>query len=115
MANPIDPHSGAETLVEIAVQDLAERLGIPTDQIALVHYEEVVWPNSAMGCPHPDMRYTQVPQDGVLIKLSAVGEVYEYHGGGGRDPFLCEQPVSNKDYDAGLDLDDFATQPSMDQ
>jgi hypothetical protein len=81
-----------EPLVQIARQDLAVRLGITVDEIEVLEAQGVVWGDTSMGCPHPDMSYLQVPQDGALIRLSAAGQVYNYHSGGNRPPFLCDQP-----------------------
>ncbi|GIV77548.1 MAG: hypothetical protein KatS3mg050_1942 [Litorilinea sp.] len=79
-------------LVQQAMADLAQRLSIPTEEITLVSYEEVVWPDASMGCPQPGMAYIQVPQDGARIVLQAGGQTYVYHSGGNRPPFLCTQP-----------------------
>lgn len=79
-----------QPLVQIALEDLAARLGIPTGQIEVLEAEGVVWGDTSMGCPQPDMAYLQVPQDGSRILLSAAGQVYSYHSGGSRLPFLCE-------------------------
>jgi hypothetical protein len=78
-------------LIIQAKQDLAERLGIATDQIELLSYEEVVWPDSSLGCPQPGMAYAQVTQEGLLIRLGVGREMYFYHSGGAQAPFLCEQ------------------------
>jgi hypothetical protein len=74
-----------------AKQDLAERLDISPNQIALLSYEEVVWPDASLGCPQPGMAYAQVPQEGVLIRLGIGRDMYFYHSGGAQNPFLCEQ------------------------
>lgn len=84
-----------QPLVQIALDDLAGRLGIPVGEIEVIEAEGVVWGDTSMGCPHPDMSYLQVPQDGALIRLSAGGQVYNYHSGGNRPPFLCDQPAGN--------------------
>lgn len=80
-----------EPLVQAAMDDLARRLGIPPEEIIVVEAQAVVWPDAAMGCPQPDMMYIQVPQDGAFIQLSAGGKTYNYHSGGSREVFLCEQ------------------------
>jgi hypothetical protein len=77
--------------VTFAKADLARRLELEAQAIELLEVREKTWPDASMGCPHPDMVYTQVPQDGLLIRLRAAGQVYNYHSGGMRDPFLCEQ------------------------
>ena len=106
---------GAEVLVELAKRDLTQRLAVEILTIVLVSYEEVVWPDTSLGCPQPGMAYRQIPQDGVRIVLAFEGTTYDYHGGGGRDPFLCEQILTQKDTEPQLDLGDFITpSPSMD-
>jgi hypothetical protein len=82
---------GLEGLVNEAKEDLAARLSIPVGEIELLEAKSVVWPDSSLGCPRPDMAYVQVPQEGVLIRLSVYGHVYNYHGGGSRDLFLCQE------------------------
>ena len=89
--SPSDP--ALQGLVMQAKQDLARRLSIEVDQIQLIETEAVVWPDASLGCPQPGMRYRQVPMDGARILLVVEGRVYAYHSGGGRDPFLCEQPA----------------------
>lgn len=76
-------------LVEQAVADLAQRESVPISSIVLVSFEAVTWPDTSMGCPHPGMRYHQVPQDGARIVLKVKGEQRVYHSGGKRAPFLC--------------------------
>jgi hypothetical protein len=75
-----------------ARQDIANRLAIPPQQIELVDAQMVVWPDASLGCPQPGMAYAQVQQDGLRIRLRAGGQIYEYHSGGSRAPFLCENP-----------------------
>jgi hypothetical protein len=87
---PIQQDADPEEIVLLAREDLAARLGVPVDQVELVDAEPVTWPDASLGCPRPDMRYKQVPQDGLLIRLRAQGREYEYHSGANRGPFLCE-------------------------
>lgn len=85
---------GVVGFAELARTDLAERLGADTATIEIVTAEAVVWPDSALGCPQPDMAYLQVLSDGYRILLDHDGQLYSYHGGGSRlDPFLCERPA----------------------
>ena len=91
-------------LVIQAKEDLAGRLGISPNQIALLRYEEVVWPDASLGCPQPGMRYKQVPEDGALIVLEAQGTAYEYHNGGSRGVFLCEKAVSIPEKTPQIDI-----------
>ncbi len=94
---PAPQSPGLEKLVAQAKEDLANRLTISPQQIALLETEEVVWPDASLGCPQPDMVYKQVPQDGVIIKLGFENQIYHYHSGGNRTPFLCvPKPRVNK-------------------
>lgn len=75
--------------VTFAIQDLAQRLAISEAQIELISYEEVMWRDGSLGCPNPDVMYTQALQEGYLIQLSVNEVIYNYHGVQGRPPFLC--------------------------
>ena len=80
------------TARERAIADLAARQGAQPSAITVVSEENVVWPDSALGCPEPGMNYMQVLTDGVRIVLELDGVEYAYHGGGSRDVFLCPSP-----------------------
>ena len=73
-----------------AKEDLAKRLNVSKDQIALVKFKSVVWPDGSYGCPQPGIIYTQVQREGYFIRLGYAGDFFDYHGGGGTPPFLCE-------------------------
>lgn len=92
---PTPSNPALQSLVMQAKEDLARRLSIEVDQIGLVEVEVVVWPDSSLGCPQPGMAYTQVLQDGLLIRLSVGRHMYEYHSGSNRPPFLCEQAIKD--------------------
>ena len=80
--------------VSIAVQDLAKQLNIEETEIEAVAVEMVIWPDASMGCPHLDMAYKQVRQDGLRIHLRVGNQIYAYHSGDSRPPFLCENPTN---------------------
>lgn len=86
----VDP--GLQSFVEVAVEDLAGRLGVQAGDIRIVSAEAVSWGDTSLGCPQPGMRYAQVVTDGTQIVLEHDGDRYDYHSGGDRTPFLCEQP-----------------------
>lgn len=85
---PLD--SNLQKIVTQAKNDLANRLAIDPEQIELLEAASVTWPDGSLGCPQPDMLYTQLQVDGIRIRFRAGEHIYEYHGGGGRAPFLCE-------------------------
>jgi hypothetical protein len=82
--------------VEAAKADLARRRAVAPDTIRIVEVRDVIWPDLGLGCPQPGMLYKQVQVDGLLIRLESGGQLFEYHSGGGKPPFLCEQPAQDK-------------------
>ena len=96
---------GLNKLIDLAKADLAKRLSISVNEVTVLEARAVVWPDASLGCPQPGMAYIQVPHDGVLIQLTFQGKIYAYHGGGNRDPFLCEQPLKlDKEKPPQIDL-----------
>ena len=108
---PIPADAGLQDLIDKAIADLAKRLSIPAAQITLLETTPVVWPDSSLGCPQPGMAYPQVPEDGLLIRLQVGEQVYEYHSGGVREPFLCVK--TNKDPNPPPQIDFFNLTPSQ--
>lgn len=87
---PVDP--ALQSFVDRAVADLARRRDVDPAAIAVLEARAVVWPDGSLGCPRPGLEYTQVLQEGVLIRLQLGDRTYAYHGGGSRMPELCEHP-----------------------
>lgn len=85
-----------QNVVTQAKEDLAERLAVDAAGIEVIETQEVVWRDSSLGCPQPGMVYAQVLTDGMLVRLRHGESVYEYHSGGNRGPFLCENPTQDK-------------------
>ncbi|HKL52242.1 MAG TPA: hypothetical protein VJ908_13820 [Wenzhouxiangellaceae bacterium] len=83
----IDPQ--LEPFVSQAREDLARRLEIDKTEITVIDAGFVTWPNSALGCPEPDMMYTQALVPGYRIRLRADGALHHYHGAEGRPPGYC--------------------------
>ncbi|MDY6877643.1 MAG: hypothetical protein SWK90_15785 [Chloroflexota bacterium] len=94
---PSPSNPALQGLVMQAKEDLAMRLSVRVDQIDLIEAEAVIWPDSSLGCPQPGMMYTQVQHDGSLVRLRIGKRIYNYHSGGNRPPFLCEQATQGDD------------------
>jgi hypothetical protein len=77
-------------LVNEAIGDLAKRLNVNREDISAVEARAVVWPDASLGCPQPGMTYTQVQQDGAIVRLKVHGREFAYHKGGSRPLFLCQ-------------------------
>jgi hypothetical protein len=70
------------SIVQAAIQDLAQRLGVAAGEITVISVEEVNWPDTSLGLPEPGKMYAQVIIPGARIRLAHSGTVYEYHSGG---------------------------------
>jgi hypothetical protein len=88
---PIEP--AYQPLVDYVTQDLATRLGVACTDLEVLDGQAGVWPDGALGCPTPGLAFIQVQVEGALVRLRVNKDIYEYHSGGSRRPFLCEQPV----------------------
>jgi hypothetical protein len=87
---PTPTDAGLQKQIDMAITDLAQRLSISAAQINFLEVRQVTWPDASMGCPQPDMVYTQVPVEGLLVRLGVGKEMYLYHSSRTGDPFLCE-------------------------
>ena len=70
-------------------KDLAERLGISAEVIKIKAARKIVWRSGALGCPKPNMSYTQALVPGVLIVLEVEGKIFGYHAQENQMPFFC--------------------------
>lgn len=86
------PPSAVGSSAADAVADLAQRLGVDAGQVTVVRDVAVTWPDGSLGCPAPGVAYTQALTPGRLVVLEAAGTTVEYHSGGRRGLFLCENP-----------------------
>jgi hypothetical protein len=75
------PSPSPETLprpVELVRQDLAEHLGIPIDDVHVVEIKEVIWPDTCLGLPAPEL-CAPGETPGYQVTLLALGQEYVYH------------------------------------
>jgi len=77
----------------VARADLASRLGVDEDEVSVIAVEGVTWRDGSLGCAEKGMMYTQALVEGQRITLAVGDTEYEYHTGGQREPFLCENPT----------------------
>ncbi|OQA44313.1 MAG: hypothetical protein BWY52_01650 [Chloroflexi bacterium ADurb.Bin325] len=69
----------SQPAVASALADLAARLKVGEEEIAVRSVEAVDWPDASLGCAQPGRMYAQVITPGYRILLEAGGQVYEYH------------------------------------
>jgi hypothetical protein len=87
----VTPPAGAQEVVRLAKEDLAQRLKLAPDDIQLVSVEAVDWSDTSLGCPQPGMMYAQVITPGYRVVLEAEGKQYNYHTDEGQFVVLCEK------------------------
>ncbi|MFN8377346.1 MAG: hypothetical protein U0452_01640 [Anaerolineae bacterium] len=75
----VDVDPVAADLAALAQRRTAEQLDLPTRRITVVDVQAVVWPDTSLGCPQPDMMYTQVQVNGYRIVVEAAGEQTVFH------------------------------------
>jgi hypothetical protein len=91
---PTNPKPSLQTVKrvsDLAIKDLAKRLSIPEKDINVVSEETVTWNDGSLGCPQPDMMYTQSLVEGTKVVLSAQQKNFDYHARTDGTPFLCEK------------------------
>jgi len=87
----------SETAIALATENLAERLGVAVEKIAVLGVEAVEWSDTSLGCPQPGKMYAQVITPGYRIILKVGGEQYEYHSDReGRQLVLCHDDNDKK-------------------
>ena len=73
------------------VADAAARLGVDPSTVEIVDAHAETWSDGSLGCPQPDMMYTQALVDGYQVVVEANGTQLDYRGGGSQFT-LCEKP-----------------------
>ena len=76
--------AAAQPWLDLAVRDLADRLGTRPVAIRTQQVEAAEFSDSSLGVPETGCVYLAVVTPGYVIRLVAQGAVYEYRAGGGR-------------------------------
>ena len=80
-----------EKFVALSKKDLANRLRVEAARITLVRTEEMLWLNSALGCPQPGKVYTAGRVPGFQIWLDVEGTEYIYNTDFNGTLILCPE------------------------
>ncbi len=75
--------------VKAALARLARVTQIPVEEIQVVSWEPVEWPDASLGAPRHGRMYAQVITPGYKVILQARGRRYEYHTDMGRRVVLA--------------------------
>lgn len=89
---PSGRNGDLEAATAAAVDDLAGTAGAEPADVEVVTAEAVTWSDGALGCPEPDMMYTQALVPGYRIVLALDGDEVHYHGAEGELPRRCDAP-----------------------
>ena len=82
-------------LHEAAKVDLADKLMVKTEQIAVTHMQLETWPDSSLGCPVAGQQYQQGPVEGLRIEMTCKDREYEYRAAFDGGEFVsCKKIVS---------------------
>src|SRR6188474_3285625 len=65
--------------VQAAINALMQQLNLKADQIKVISYEAMEWPDGCLGVVHMGMMCTQQIVPGFLVILEANGVQYEFH------------------------------------
>ncbi len=76
-AAPMSPDQQA--MADATVAWAVGELGVAATDITVLSVEAVEWPDSALGCPQPDMIYAAVITPGYKVMLDAGGTTYAVH------------------------------------
>jgi hypothetical protein len=87
---PIKGEVPGEILATI-LDDLAARADVDPVEVQILRAEAVRWSDGSLGCPQPDMMYTQAEVDGYWLVLQVDSQEYDYRITTTGYFLLCEQ------------------------
>jgi hypothetical protein len=89
IASPGSPVELPGVILDPLLADVAQRSGVPRDQLVVVSATATTWPDGSLGCPSPGQMYTQALVEGWQAVVRAGAKVYDYRGAGVNTFKLC--------------------------
>lgn len=80
-------------LLEAILADAAARTGLERNALIVLQDEAVVWSDGSLGCPEPDMMYTQALVEGYHVIVQAGDRQLDYRASRSGFFKLCENPL----------------------
>ncbi|MBP6789120.1 MAG: hypothetical protein KA170_16135 [Candidatus Promineofilum sp.] len=77
-------------MFDAVVADALARSGASRSSVAVSAAEQVEWSDGSLGCPAPDMMYTQAIVPGYHVVLDVGGQTYDYRLSARGLMVLCE-------------------------
>jgi hypothetical protein len=66
-------------VVQEAIDRLSQELGVTVEEIEIVEFEQVEWPDACLGVPQEGQACAQVITPGFRVVLEVNGQQYEFH------------------------------------
>ena len=85
-----------QDLLDAVFDDLVERIGADREAIVVERSGAVIWRDGSLGCPQPDMMYTQALVPGYQIVLRVGEATYDYHASDRGYFVLCDQGLAQE-------------------
>ncbi|MFO7270408.1 hypothetical protein [Sphaerobacter thermophilus] len=79
MGDRKEPNELPPAPVRHALAVAARAAGVDPEQVTLLGYEAVTWPDAALGAPEPGRLYAQVLTPGYRVHLRVDGRAMTYH------------------------------------
>ncbi|MEO0574287.1 MAG: hypothetical protein AAF004_02405 [Pseudomonadota bacterium] len=90
-------------VADIAVNALADELGLRVGDIVVDSVRPVTWPDASVGCPEPGQAYAQVLTPGHKITLRANGKLFVMHEANGH-AVLCTRKKTASQVAPGMNF-----------
>jgi hypothetical protein len=88
-ASPPATGTGLADAVRAARADGARRTGVAAEALELISAEAVTWSDGSLGCPQPDVLYTQALVPGYRVRLRGPAGAMDYHASARGALVLC--------------------------
>ena len=87
--------SMAQVILEPILKEAAALAKVSREQLVIVRAESVVWGDGSLGCPEPDMAYTQALVNGYWVVIKAAEHTYDFRVGSGGSFRLCPEGMGH--------------------
>jgi hypothetical protein len=67
-----------EQVLRPILDEAAKLANVPPQQLVIVRADAVVWTDGSLGCPEPEMQYTQALVNGYWVLVSAAEQTYDF-------------------------------------
>jgi hypothetical protein len=78
-----------QAVIDKALDDAAAQTGLLREALEVISADRVIWPDGSMGCPKPDVVYTQSTVPGYRVQVKAGESLLSYHANQKGLVFLC--------------------------